>query len=108
MEFLSSLIEILEYNNIESIDIYEIKQQIESIDDNGQLHESIDSMIDIYNYDLRKWLLDNVSYCEEAVSQGLYVIDSDFNLSSFIQAGQYIYYSEQAYELINELTDILN
>jgi len=105
-ELLDSFIELLNYNNIESIEIDEIINQLESIDDNGQLHEMIDSNIEIYNYQLREWAVDNYEYCERAVDEGLYSMEN-FDFHSFIQAGQYVYYSEQAYELLSELKEIL-
>ena len=58
-------------------------------------------MIDIYYYDLRKWSVDNYSYVEDAIEEGLCEGESDFH--KLIQAGQYLYYREQANELIEEI-----
>lgn len=62
-------------------------------------HEIIDSHVDIYTYELTKWLGSNnqrPSYCDDAVSNGL--CDGSDVLST-IQCGQY----EELLELFNNI-----
>lgn len=77
-------------------DLYEL------LDYNGSIHEIIDSNIDIYYYDLRKWAVDNYHYIEQAISEGLYDTNN-FDYHASIQAGQYVQLQEQAYTYIEEL-----
>ena len=64
--------------------------------------EIADNNIDIYNYDLLQWVannLYNIDYCDRAINE----VGAD-NLISMIQGGQYLAYSE---ELYNNLEDIV-
>lgn len=74
------------------------------LDHNGLLHAHIDSMIDIYFYDLRKWAVDNYNYIDEAIDEGI-TEDNDFH--QLIQSGQYIYYRKEMSELCTEIEDIV-
>jgi hypothetical protein len=65
------------------------------------VHELIDGNIDIYNRSLREWAVDNYEYVEEAIAEGLCEGETDFH--KLIQAGQYIYFREQANEAIEEI-----
>ena len=80
----------------------EVHDIIDSMDYSGELHEIIDSQIDIYYYDLRQWAGDNWEYCEEAIDEGL-TDGSDYH--AMIQAGQYVYYQRETYESIEILFD---
>lgn len=73
----------------------------EEIDYNGSLHEIIDGMIDIYYYDLRRWAVDNWEYIELANEEGINGETTDYHKQ--IQGGQYMYYQEQANEIIEEI-----
>ncbi len=87
-----------EYN-----EAYEIR---ELIDYDGSLHSLIDSNIDIYNYDLRKWSVDNYDYVSQAIEEGLTEGVTDFH--KLIQSGQYCYYSEVANEALEEIANAIN
>jgi hypothetical protein len=66
--------------------------------------EYVDSLIDIYNYDLRKWAVDNYDYVEQAVSEGL-VNTENFDFHGAIQTGQYLYHQEKIYDDIELLKE---
>ena len=76
------------------------------MDYDGSLHELIDGKIDIYNYDLREWSVDNYEYVEQAMEEGLTGDETDFH--KLIQCGQYVYYSEQVNEELELLVSIIN
>mgnify|MGYP000864312793 FL=1 len=69
------------------------------------LYEYVDGMVDIYNYDLRMWAVDQWEWVEDAVEEGLYE-GSDYH--KMIMAGQYQYYSHAAMEAVWELFDDIN
>lgn len=98
--------ELIQYkllnNELDIDNISDSHELFNEIDYNGALHELIDSNIDIYYYDLRKWAVDNWKYVEDAVSQGL-VDTSNFDYHSAIQAGQYLQLQEQVNEALKEL-----
>lgn len=93
--------ELIEYKEIDINEIDDSYELREELDYDGSLHELIDGMIDIYNYDLRKWSVDNYEYVEQAIDEGLCEGTSDFH--KLIQCGQYVYYTEQANEALEEL-----
>lgn len=78
----------------------------EALDYNGAVHEIIDSEIDIYYKDLRKWSVDNWQYIEQAQEEGLCEGITDFH--KLIQSGQFCYYTEQAHEIIEEIFNEFN
>jgi len=67
----------------------------------GAIDEIIDSNIDIYYIDIRKWAVDNWEYVEEAISEGLTEGVEDYH--KLIQAGQYVYYRNEANNAIEEI-----
>ena len=71
------------------------------LDYSGGIHEIIDSNIDIYYYDLRKWAVDNYNWIDEAIESGLTGENADFH--QLIQAGQYVALNQEAVELVEEL-----
>ena len=73
----------------------------EHLDYSGGVHEIIESNIDIYYYDLRKWAVDNYGYIEQALEEGLAEGETDFH--KLIQCGQFVQLTEQAHEYIEEL-----
>lgn len=101
-DFKDEILEIINYNfDDNSLDdlIYYLE---DCINDNGSIDETIDSNIDIYYYDLRKWSVENYDY----IDQGLNEFGSDeTDFHKIIQLGQYVYYSELIYECINDMID---
>ena len=93
--------EAIEYKNLNLSDYSDAYGLQEALDYDGTLHEIIDGMIDIYNYDLRLWAVDNWDKVEEALEEGLCDGVSDYH--RLIMAGQYVHYREQAQEAIEEL-----
>lgn len=79
-------------------DYYEL---YDHLDYSGLVNELIDSSIDIYYYDLRKWAVENYHYIDQAVEEGLCVYVEDFH--KLIQMGQYVSLSEDAREYLEEL-----
>ena len=79
----------------EAYDLYE------HLDYDGSVHEIVDSNIDIYYYDLRKWAVDNYGYIEEALEEGFAEGVTDFH--KLIQCGQYVALNQEAHEIIEEL-----
>ena len=68
--------------------------------------ELADSKIDCYNYDLRKWSVDNYNYIEDAISEfGINTDKPDFH--QMIQRGQYYAYSNEFYSLVDEFKDYI-
>ena len=73
----------------------------EHLDYSGGVHEIIESNIDIYYYDLRKWAVDNYQYIEQALEEGLAEGVTDFH--ALITWGQFVQLTEQARDYIEEL-----
>jgi len=98
-ELLSEIeIEAENFVDLES----EIASSMDIIDDSGQVHEMIDTKIDIYNDALWKWAADgNSHYIDDALGEGLANLEQ--GIISCIQAGQYQAYSV---EIWNEIYDI--
>lgn len=71
-----------------------------------RINELADSKVDIYYYDLRKWSVDNYSYIEDAINEGL-TDTKNFDFHKAIQAGQFFAYSNEFYSMINEFKDYL-
>ena len=97
-----SLIDRKDVDLTEELNEYDLR---DTLDYDGSLHELVDGMIDIYNHDLRKWSVDNYTYVEDAISEGL-ADGTDFHKS--IQAGQYLYYSEIMNQELSEIVEEFN
>ena len=91
---------LIEEKNLNISDYNESWDLYGALDYDGSVHELIDSMIDIYYYDLRKWSVDNFEAIDEAIDEGL-CEGSDFHQQ--IQAGQYIFFRGQANDVIDEI-----
>lgn len=74
----------------------------------GGIDEWVDGMIDIYNSDLEEWACKNGNhnYITQAKRDGLTSVDSDWHQE--IQAGQWVYYGEEAWREIKELEDAID
>lgn len=79
----------------------ELKYTFDTIDDNGQIHERIDSNIDTYYADLWKWAGENWTYIDDAIDAGL--CNPSNGIISYIQAGQYQQISEEVWEIISNI-----
>lgn len=65
--------------------------------------EIADSSVDIYNSDLWEWAKDNEEWIEEAISSGIYTVESsNFDLIRLFQAGQYEFYTHDLYENLDD------
>lgn len=75
----------------------------------NELHEAIDSSVDIYNYDLIHWSKAFYNYVDDARERGLINQNTDF--ISQLMSGQYVQLQEMAgllEQLINELQEASN
>ncbi len=97
-----SIMELLESKKLNVSDYDDVHELYEALDYDGSLHEIIDGNIDIYNYDLRKWAVDNYDKIEDAINEGL-VDTTDFDFHKAIQAGQYVALREEASEIVEEI-----
>lgn len=84
-------------------DEYELYDQL---DYSGHLHSLIDSSIDLYNYDLRAWAVENYYYIELAMEEGFCEGVTDFH--RLIQCGQYMMYSDIMRQDVHDLFNVLN
>ena len=89
-------------NNVQTDDVFADSGELyEHLDFSGGVHEIIDSSIDIYYYDLRKWAVDNYDFIDEAIESGLVAEGCDFH--TLIQVGQYVALNAEAVELVEVL-----
>ena len=96
-DFLS---EVMIYRNF--TDLSELEGWLNMCDD---VHEWADGSVDIYNYDLRQWAVDNYNYIEEGINE--LGAPEPFDFHKAIQYGQYHYYCQQAYKDCNEFLEWL-
>ncbi len=97
---VKDLIKEMNLNLSDFTDQYDLR---DTLDYDGSLHSLIDSAIDIYYYDLRKWAVDNYDEIEEAMEEGLTVDVTDFH--KLIQIGQYNYLVKEADFMIGCIWD---
>ena len=97
---VKDLIKEMNLNLSDFTDQYDLR---DTLDYDGSLHSLIDSAIDIYYYDLRKWAVDNYDEIEEAMEEGLTVDVTDFH--ELIQSGQYNYLVKEADFMIGCIWD---
>jgi len=93
--------ELIEYKDLDITDYADAWELYDALEYDGSVHEVIDNKIDIYYVDLRKWSVNNYSYVEDAISEGLCEGVEDFH--KLIQAGQYVCFREEANEAIEEV-----
>jgi hypothetical protein len=94
-------------NEINSDQIFEDSHDLyESLDYSGLVHELICSNLDVYNYDLRKWAVDNWHWVDEALDQG--IVTENTNYHDLIKWGQYMALQDEANGYIDELFNEMN
>jgi hypothetical protein len=101
-DLLSLFAQCYDNDEIETLDFHEVRERL---DYSGGLHELIDGKIEIYNYELRKWAVENYEYVEDAISEGL-SDGTDFH--QLIQSGQYLFYSQEVNKDLGQLVDDIN
>jgi len=100
-DYKDQVIEVLEYQEFE-----DLKEWLgDGVNDSGGVDEIVDSLIDIYNYDLREWAVDNYGYIEEAIDE--FGTPDKFDYHGAIQLGQYFYYSKYVNECIDSMVEYL-
>lgn len=97
---IKDLIKEMNLNLSDLTDQYDLRDKL---DFDGSLHGLIDSAIDIYYYDLRKWAVDNYDEIDDAMDQGLAEEVTDFH--KLIQIGQYNYLIKEADFMIGCIWD---
>ena len=97
-----SILDLIKYKELNLADYNDVHDLRDALDYDGSLHELIDSSIDIYNYKLRQWAVDNYQYIEDAINEGL-VDTSDFDFHKAIQSGQFLQLTEEANEALEEI-----
>lgn len=95
-------IECILRDNIAEDDVFlDASDLYEKLDYNGNIHLIVDNHIDHINYNLRVWAVDNYDSIEEALEEGLAEGVTDFH--KLIQCGQYVKFSEEAREIVDQL-----
>ena len=75
-------------------------------DASAMISELAGSKVYIYNYNLRKWSVDNYKYIEDAISE--FEVDTENpDFHKMIQSGQYLAYSNEFYTLVSEFKDYI-
>lgn len=97
-----SILDLIQYKELNLADYSDVHELHDALDYDGSLHELIDSNIEIYNYQLRQWAVDNWNYVEDAIKEGL-VDTSDFDFHKAIQSGQFLQLTEEANEALEEI-----
>tara|TARA_R100001244_G_scaffold36527_1_gene33477 strand:- start:5985 stop:6353 length:369 start_codon:yes stop_codon:yes gene_type:complete len=95
------ILDSIKHKKLDLSDYSDEHELYEAIDYDGSMNSIIDSEMDIYYYDIRKWAVDNWEYVEQAIEEGLCEGVSDYH--KLIQSGQWVYYSEQAREAVEEI-----
>ena len=97
----TDLLDLLK-NNVVTDEILEDAHDLyEHLDYDGGIHEIIDSHIDIYYYDLRKWAVDNYEWIEWAMEEGFCEGVTDFH--KLIQCGQFMALQDKSHKIIQYL-----
>ena len=73
------------------------------LDYDGSIHQLIDDSIDWCYHDLRQWSVDHYQYIEQAIDEGLIDISVPADFHKMIQAGQYVWLSAIAWDLVAEV-----
>lgn len=97
-----SILDLIKYKDLNLADYSDVHELRDTLDYDGSLHELIDSSIEIYNYQLRQWAVDNWNYVEDAIKEGL-VDTSDFDFHKAIQSGQFLQLTEEANEALEDI-----
>jgi len=97
-----AIIELKDYYATEE----ELKEAIEGDSIQDAIHEIADSNVDVYNYDLLKWLPDNYDKVEDAIAEfGFPENGGQPDMIKAIMMGQYKENEEVLYEALEELKE---
>ena len=108
-EFLdkNDLLDLINFRGGNFEDINELKDYFNNDELYDFINELSDSKIDLYNYDLRKWAVDNYACIENAVDE--FGIDKkSFDFHKLIMMGQYSAYSNEFNYLKHEFLNYLD
>ncbi len=104
-DYKEQILEVINYMDIDLDSLNDENDLYDELDYSGAIHEQIDSLIDIYYYDLRKWSVENFEYIEEALEDGLLEGVTDFH--KLIQGGQYKKFSGEIIDDIYSLWHLI-
>ena len=108
-EFLdkNDLVDLLEFKGDNFENLEDLRDYFNDDDMLDYITELSDSKVDIYNYNLRQWSVDNYNYIEDAVEE--FGLDpKNFDFHKLIMMGQYYAYSQEFYTLRDEFASYLN
>ncbi len=104
-DYKEQILEVINYMDIDLDCLNDENDLYDELDYSGAIHEQIDSLIDIYYYDLRKWSVENFEYIDEALEDGLMEGVTDFH--KLIQGGQYKKFSGEIIDDIYSLWHLI-
>jgi len=102
----SDIFEKINYD-LKEIENKEFNQEVfdnylDEFNNDGSINEIINSNIDIYYYALRLWAVDNYDWIEQAIEE---ICTGETDFHKMISYGQYLYFYDQAYDIINTLKE---
>ncbi len=92
-------------NNYEFDTIKDILDCIEN-DIGNSIFERADSDVEVYNWNLRCWIVENYNFLEDAISEGLVAVDK-FDFHRAIMAAQFLMYERGYYEAMEDLKEYI-
>jgi len=96
-EAVQCVIQLIENYGVDIEDYDTTEEFIEELEDNGYIHEVIDSYIPIYNADLYEWVKDNGHFVTDAINE--YGYNEKIDFEQMIRQG----YFYQLNELVREV-----
>jgi|TARA_B110000208_G_scaffold54342_1_gene71256 hypothetical protein len=99
----TDIIETISRLDIDLGDIAITHYLYDLLDYDGSIHQLIDDSIDWCYHDLRQWSVDHYHYIEQAIDEGLIDISVPADFHKMIQAGQYVWLSAIAWDLVAEV-----
>lgn len=98
-DLLSSLMDYIDNDN-------DLEDFVLNNDPSGILDQCADSLVDIYHYDLVKWVLNDINngyIVNEAMDEYGYIFPKGFDLFKCLSIGQYKYYYDLLLDLKNDM-----
>ncbi len=92
-------------NNYEFDTIKEVIHCIEN-DISDRISEEADSQVEIYNWNLRCWIVENYYFLEDAISEGLVAMDK-FDFHRAIMVAQFLMYERGYFKAMENVTEFI-
>ena len=96
-DFLNDILSYQELSDFEEL--------VDWLEGNDESYEYADSMVDVYNYALRQWAVENYAYIEEAIDD--LGAPEPFDFHKAIQYGQYHKYLQDIYSDCQALIEFI-